>query len=257
MAIAAHAIRGTLTLLVLFTISIGLCAQPGYEHAPVNSRSNSGDYNVQLLHLSDSAMKKIFGELGFSQNFILTCIQNPCEKGYFYANVLESNRPCAMAPQDTCKEAIITYRYANADVPLTIKMVVAMKENGNYIHIENNQYGKSSISFEKQSILTTVEIQEILTAKYPKDSLVLLPHDNTLVYSYAYTFQNLKNQDPSDSSSGIKLIKETKDGENWQSGFIYTARSTNPKFEKRSYHFDALTGKLLYITAFYNVTNRD
>ena len=261
----ATLLKSSLALLVLFTICLSLCSQPGYDQtrmqeylharAAMKSSRNGGDYNVQLLHLGDSVMKRIFGEMGFSQNFALSCIQNPCDKGYFYANTLESNKPCATEAQDSCKEAILTYRFAKANVPITIRMLVSMKENGNYIHIENNPYGKSSIPFEKQSILTTMEIQEILTAKYPKDSLVLLPHDNTLAYSYAYTFQNLKNQDPSDSSSGIQLIKETKDGENWQSGFIYTARSTNPKFEKRSYHFDALTGNLLYITAFYNVTN--
>jgi hypothetical protein len=248
-------IKTPLTLLVLFTISIGLHAQPGYKHAPANSRSNNGDYNVQLLHLGDSAMKKIFGEFGFSRNFILTCIQNPCEKGYFYANVLESNRPCAMAPQDTCKEAILTYRYANADVPLTIKMVVSMKDAGNVVYIDNNKYGKNTVPFEKQYILSLTEIQKILADNFAKDSLALLPDERTLVYSNANSFKALKNQDPSDIYSRIKLVKETKAGEKWESGFIYTAYSNHPKLSNRSYHFDALTGNLLWITSFHKVPN--
>ncbi len=255
MANAANAFRNSLTLLVLFTISIGLWAQPGYELAPANSRSNNGDYNVRLLHLGDSAMKKIFGEFGFSRNFILTCIQNPCEKGYFYANVLESSRPCAMAPQDTCKEAILTYRYANTDVPLTIKMVVSMKDAGNFVYIENNQYGKNTVPFEKQNILSLTAIKKILADDFAKDSLTILSDYRSLVYSSASSFKPLKNQDPSDIYSVSKLVKETKAGKNWESGFIYTAYSNHPKLSNRIYHFDALTGNLLWITSFHNVPN--
>ena len=69
------------------------------------------DYNIKLKQLADSTMKSIFGETGFYKNFAMTCLQNPCENGYFYNNTFVSNNPCSTKPQDSCKEAIITYSF--------------------------------------------------------------------------------------------------------------------------------------------------
>jgi hypothetical protein len=86
---------------------------------------------------------------------------------------------------------------------------------------------------------------------------VILPYGNALVYSNARIKQpeykdegNKLNRDP-----GYRLIKVSKAGKNWENGFIYIARSKDPKMQKRVYHFDAVTGKLLFITEIYNVTN--
>jgi hypothetical protein len=47
---------------------------------------------------------------------------------------------------------------------------------------------------------------------------------------------------------GYKQIKETKAGKKWERGFIYSAQKYDPKSPKRIYHFDAVTGELLWIT---------
>ena len=128
-------------------------------------------------------MKSIFGEIGFSKNFTLSCLQNPCAKGYQYANTFASNNPCASEPQDSCKEAIATYNFVKKDVPLTIKILITIKENGNFVNIENNQYGKNEITIEKQNLLSITEIQKIIHNKFHKHSLEILPFGNALRYS--------------------------------------------------------------------------
>lgn len=215
------------------------------------------DYNIQLKQLADSTMKSIFGEIGFSKNFTISCLQNPCAKGYQYANTLVSNAPCATEPQDSCKEAIITYNYVEKDVPLTIKMLITIKENGEIVYIENNQYGSKQISIEKQNLLSISEIQKIISKKFPKDSLVILASNKALIYSYtriqrpqAKVEGNKLNRDP-----GYRLLKETRYGKKWENGFIYSSQSHNPRKSNRIYHFDAVTGELLWITEIYKVTN--
>jgi len=219
------------------------------------------DYNIKLQQLADSTMKSLFGETGFYKNFTMSCLQNPCAKGYQYANTLVSNNPCASEPQDSCKEAIVTYNFVKKDVPLTIKMLITIKENGNFVNIENNQYGygKNEITIEKQNLLSITEIQKIINKKFPKDSLEILPFVNALGYSNARVKQreykdegNKLNRDP-----GYRLIKETKAGENLENGFIYRARSNDQKMLNRVYHFDAVTGKLLWIYEICNVTNEN
>lgn len=240
-------------LLVFISQSTNLCAQPEGGYAFTKN------FNIQLKHLADSTMKSIFGETGFSKNFTMSCLQNPCEKGYFYNNTFESNKPCSTEPQDSCKEAIITYSFIRKDVPLTVKMLITIKENGNFVNIENNPYGKNKITIEKQNLLSISEIQKIITNKFHKDSLKVLPYGKALFYSNTRIKQpvfkdegNKLNRDP-----GYKLIKETKAGEKWENGFIYIARSTNQKMLNRIYHFDAVTGELLWITEIYNVTNEN
>jgi hypothetical protein len=217
------------------------------------------DYNIRLKYLADSTMKSVFGETGFSKNFTMSCLQNPCEKGYLYANTFESDKPCSTEPQDNCKEAIITYSFISKNVPLTMKMLITIKENGNFVNIENNPYGKNEITIEKQNLLSISEIQKIINKKFPKDSLEILPFGNALGYSNArvkqpeYKDEGSKwNRDP-----GYRLIKETKAGENWENGFIYRARSNDQKMLNRVYHFDAVAGELLWITEIYNVTNEN
>jgi len=221
--------------------------------------TNAKNFNIQLKHLADSTMKSIFGEIGFSKNFTISCFQNPCEKGYLYANTFESNKPCSDEPQDRCKEAIITYSFIRKDVPLTVKMIITVRENGNFVNIENNPYGKNKLTIEKQNLLSISEIQKIITNKFPKDSLEILPYGKALVYSNTRiklpVFKdegNKLNRDP-----GYRLIKETKAGENWEIGFIYIVRSNDQKRLNRVYHFDAVTGELLWITEVYNVTNEN
>ena len=219
--------------------------------------TNSKNFNIQLKHLADSIMKSIFGEIGFSKNFTMSCLQNPCEKGYLYANTFKSTKPCSLEPQDSCKEAIITYAFIRKDVPLTIKMLVTTKENGNFVGIENNPFGKNQISIEKQNLLSISEIQQIITNKFPNDNLEIFPYGKSLVYYSARikqpTFKNevnKLNRDP-----GYRLVKETKASKNWENGFIYSVGCNGQKRQNRVYHFDAVTGDLLWITEIYNVTN--
>jgi hypothetical protein len=215
------------------------------------------DYNIQLKQLADSTMKSIFGETGFYKNFAMTCLQNPCEKGYFYNNSFVSNNPCSTQPQDSCKEAIISYSYIKNGVPLKIKLLITITENRNLVNIENNPFGKNKIPLERQNLLSISEIQKTINKKFSKDSIVILPYGNALVYSNTRIKQpeykdegNKLNRDP-----GYRLIKVSKAGKNWENGFVYIARSKDLKMQKRVYHFDAVTGKLLFITEIYNVTN--
>jgi hypothetical protein len=241
----------------LLSKSNNLASEQLAETELSEKNTNTKNYNIQLKHLADSTMKSIFGENGFSKNFTVSCFQNPCEKGYLYANTFESNKPCSAEAQDRCKEAIITYSFIRKDVPLTVKMLITIKENGNFVNIENNPYGKNRITIEKQNLLSISEIQKIIRKKFPKDSLEVLSYGKALVYSNTRIKQpvfkddgNKLNRDP-----GYRLIKETKAGEIWENGFIYIVRSNDPKILNRVYHFNAVTGELLWITEFYNVTD--
>jgi hypothetical protein len=201
-------------------------------------------------------MKRIFGETGFSKNFTMSCLQNPCAKGYLYANTLVSNNPCTTEPQDSCKEAIITYSHVKKGVPLSIKILVSLKDNGEYVYIENNQFGSKEINIAKQNLLTVSEIQKIITKKFPKDSLTILADNKTLLYSHTRSQQTASNDNGKfKSASKKRLIRETKAGKNWKNGFIYSTQSQNTRKPKRIYQFDAVTGKLLWITEIYKVTN--
>lgn len=205
---------------------------------------------------ADSTMKSIFGEIGFSKNFKMACLQNPCSKGYTYANTLESNNPCASAPQDSCKEAIVTYNFVKNDVPLTIKMLITLKENAEKVYIENNTYGSKEVSIEEQNLLSVSEMQKIITKKFPKDNVIIFADSRTLVYSHTRIQQPKdKTKGKLNRESGQKLIKETSAGKNWKRGFIYSAQSCDPKKPNRIFHFDAVSGKLLWITEVYEVTN--
>jgi len=186
----------------------------------------------------------------------MSCLQNICEKGYFYNNTFVSNKPCSTEPQDSCKEAIISYRFVKSDIPFTVKILVTILENGNYMNIENNQFGKNEISIEKQNLLSIDEIRKIITTKFPKDSLEVLPHGNSLVYSNSRIKQPEFNDEGNKFSRdpGYRLIKESKSKNKWENGFIYIARSNVTKKLNRVYYFDAVTGDLLFITDVYKVT---
>ena len=247
-----------LILLVYLTNAIILFGQPGNELTEISDLSHI-DYNIQLKQLADSTMITIFGETGFSKNFTMSCLQNPCEKGYLYANTLVSTNPCASEPQDSCQEAIITYSFVNKEVPFSIKMLITIKENGKIVYIENNPFGLKEISIEKQNILSISEIQKIITKRFPKDHLVIFADNKALVYAHT-PIKNPQSRNVGNklnSYPGYKLLKETRFGKNWENGFIYTAQSRNPRKSKRIYHFDAVTGKLLCITEICEVTNRN
>lgn len=232
--------------------TIKLFAQHEGEYAlPIN-------HNIQLKHLADSAMKSIFGETGFSKNFVMSCLQNPCEKGYFYNGTFESNKPCSTEPQDSCKEAIVSYRFAKSDIPFTVEILVTIMANGNFVHIENNPFGKNKIALEKQNLLGADEIQKIISKKFPKDSIRIFTDNETLAYVHnRIRLPETKDNGKLNRDSGKRLIKETKAGKNWENGFIYGAQSHNPRKPKRMYYFDAVTGKLLWITEIYKVTNQN
>jgi hypothetical protein len=217
------------------------------------------DYNLRLKQVADSTMKSFFGEQGFAQNFTMTCLQNPCAPGYLYANTgTESSSPCTTQPQNTCKEAIITYSYVKNDVPLRVKMLVLLKDNGDYIYVENNQYGAREISLKQQNLLSMSEIQAILSRNYPKAKLNIISGAHTLVYSFGRVREakprfNVKSS--MQPYAVYKVLRETKAGKKWQGGFLYTAVSLDPKKSQEVYHFDATNGKLLWITKMQRVSN--
>lgn len=219
----------------------------------VDKYPNKTNYNARLKYLADSTMKRIFGNTGFSKNFKMTCLKNPCVKGYQYANMLESNNPCTSEPQDSCKEAIITYAFVKKDVPLTIKMLVTIKENAEIVYIENNQYRNKEISIEQQNILSIPELRKKIRHQLSKDSFFIPAAKNV---SYAHTRIEQPESSVKDKmyrDPGYKLIKETKAGKKWERGFIYSAQKHDPKTQKRIYHFDAVTGELLWITEVHKV----
>jgi hypothetical protein len=215
------------------------------------------NFNLQLQSLADSTMKSIFGEIGFSRNFTLSCLKNPCEKGYWYANRFESNKPCSTEPQDSCREAIITYSFIKNDVPLSVRMLVTMHAGGNVVTIEDNPYGKSKVTLDQQNLITVSALESILARKFPKDSLTVFDANRALHYAYG-RIQRPETRDEGhklNRDPGYRLIKETKAGATWENGFIYSVGSNNPRKRQSVYHFDAVSGALLWITEVYNVTN--
>ena len=237
--------------------------QVGVESAPLKPTEQLGEtkvkenFNLQLQSLADSAMKSIFGEIGFSRNFTLACLKNPCEQGYRYAHTFESSKPCSTEPQDSCREAIITYSFIKKDVPLTVRMLVTMTESGNVVTIEDNPYGKREVTLDQQNLITIPALESILAREFRKDSLTVIDANRALHYSHGRIQQpetrdegHKLNRDP-----GYRLIKETKAGSTWENGFVYSVGSNNPRRMQRVYHFDAVSGTLLWITEVYNVTN--
>jgi hypothetical protein len=102
------------------------------------------------------------------------------------------------------------------------------------------------------------KVNKTINKKFSKDSIVILPYGNALFYSNTRIKQpeykdegNKLNRDP-----GYRLIKVSKAGKNWENGFVYIARSNDPKMLNRVYHFDAVTGNLLWITEIYSVTEK-
>jgi hypothetical protein len=134
-------------------------------------------------------------------------------------------------------------------------MLITIKENGEIVYIEN-PYGSKQISIEKQNLLSIPEIQKIISKKFPKDSITIFADNKALLYSHTRIQQpESKGKGKLNSDSGKRLIKETKAGRNWENGFIYSTQSHDPRKAKRIYHFDAVTGKLLWITGISIVTN--
>lgn len=213
----------------------------------------SPDFNSRLKYLADSTMISWFGEIGFKNNFTMNCLQNPCVKGYMHANIMVSDKPCTTEPQDSCKEAIITYSHLKEGVNLTLKMMVSLTENGEFVYLQHYNFGKNKFTLQQQNLLSINEIQEKIKTQFPNEDLNLLTYPNAITYS------NSRIQEPEPSimkkDPGYRLIKESDVGEKWKSGFIYTAYSTDPLKRQKMYYFDASTGKLLWITEVYSVTH--
>ncbi|MFM1893579.1 MAG: hypothetical protein RIQ90_745 [Bacteroidota bacterium] len=213
------------------------------------------DFNLRLKYLADSSMIIWFGEIGFKNNFTMACLQNPCKTGSFYGNhTTISDTPCATEPQDSCKEAIITYNHVKEGVPLILKMMVSLTENGEFVYLQEYIFGGNKFTLEQQNILSLYEIQEIINNQFSDDDLKLLTYPNAITYS------NSRLQKPSVAADspklledpGYRLIKESAAGKNWKGGFIYTAFTTDPRKLQKHYYFDATTGELLWITEIYN-----
>lgn len=227
-----------------------------HQQAVENETPIPTNYNIRLQYIADSTMKSLFGEIGFKKYFKTTCLQNPCEDGYFYANTMVTNKPCTTQPQSTCKEAIVTYKYVNQDVPLTVKMLITIKDNGDYIYIEDNQYGKKEIAIEKQNLLSTEEMKFKINQLFPNHSISMPANDNILTYFNTPIKQpENKQYDKINRDPGYRLIKETIAGKSWKNGFVYTAFSSNPNKLQQVYFFNAVSGELLWITEIYVTTN--
>lgn len=225
------------------------------ERYPAVENPITTDYNIRLRCLADSTMKRIFGDIGFTKNFKLTCLQNPCAIGYLYANSMETTNPCTTVPQSNCKEAIITYSYVKKGVPLGIKILVSLKDNGEYVYIENNPYGKKKISNEQQNLLSITEIQANINREFSKDSLSVI---NGISFSPTRIQQPESNDtDKMNRDPGYRVIQETTSGENWKGGFTYIASSLDQNKLQKIFHFDATTGELLWITEIYKVANEN
>lgn len=212
------------------------------------------DYNIRLKSLADSTMKNIFGVTGFKQNFTMSCLKNPCKPGYMFAHSMVTDNPCTTTPQSTCRESVITYSYNKSGVPLSIKMLVSLMDNGPVVYIENNPFGKTEIALQKQFLLSTEEIRAEINEQFPGTRITLLQNEHVLSYSLQRIVSpeaNPKNK--TNSSAGFRVIEESRAGETWQNGFVYTAFGNDPGKHQRTYIFDAVTGALLWITEPLNV----
>jgi hypothetical protein len=214
------------------------------------------DYNTRLKYLGDSTMKRIFGEEGFSKNFVLFCLQNPCEKGYTYANMGASERPCSTQPQDSCNEAIVTYTFTKAGVPLIVKMLIAINEAGNKVYIENNHFGKEQISLPRQELLSVEELLRKISRKYPNNSILITADSRSLFYAGKLNMTTETNvSGKQNSTSKKRIVSETAAGKRWNGGFIYVAYENPPNKKQRIFYFDAVTGELLVIFEVYKTIN--
>lgn len=210
------------------------------------------DLNMRLKYLADSTMMSHFGKEGFRRNFTMTCLQNPCVKGESYANTMETGQPCATKPQHTCREAVVTYQYVKKGVPLNVKMLVTIRENGTAVYIAGYPFGKRRIPDEKQQILSVEEITGIMQQSFPKDSLILAAGDRALSYAFSALLQPAAGEPgKQEQNPGKRIIEATPAGKKFESGFIYTAHSRRNHERQRVYHFDAVTGELLLITEAY------
>lgn len=248
-----------------FTLSINETQWAKWETAMLQEKNRqpvyvkkeySIDYNIRLRYLTDSSMKGIFGKEGFKKNFAITCLQNPCDKGYMYANTFTTDKPCTTIPQNTCKEALITYNYMNRNVPLQLKFLVTIKDNGEFVQLENNQFGRQEIPIEKQNILSTDEIKVKIKQQFPTDSIFLVGYNNPLAYSSnAPSVPNSAPFNKTNHDAGFKTITETTDAKKWTGGFIYTAHNRNPNKLPLICTFDATNGKLLWVRQIYQVAD--
>ncbi len=221
-----------------FTLSINETQWAKWETAMLQEKNRqpvyvereySIDYNIRLRHLADSSMKAIFGKEGFKKNFVVTCLQNPCDRGYKYANTFTTDKPCTTIPQNTCKEALITYNYINRNVPLQLKFLVTIKDNGEFVQLENNQFGRQEIPIEKQNILSTDEIKVRIRQQFPTDSIFLVGYNNPLAYSpEAPSVPNSAPFNKTNRDAGFRIITETAYAKKWTGGFIYTAHNRDP-----------------------------
>lgn len=213
----------------------------------------SPDFNIRLKYLADSSMINWFGENGFKNNFILNCIQNPCNSGDLHGNnTLISDRPCASEPQDSCKDAIITYRHVKDGVPLILKMLVRLTENREFVYLQHYIFGDNKFTLEQQNILSLNEIQGKIKKQFSDDDLKLITYPNAITYSNSRIQKPAGATYPLHKDPGFTLITESEAGKNWKSGFIYTAYTTEPRKLQKHYYFDATTGELLWITEIYN-----
>jgi len=206
------------------------------------------DYNKRLNYLADSTMKALFGSTGFKKNFVMHCLQNPCEPGYSYANTFYSSNPCTTAPQGNCKEAIITYKYRKKGVPLSLKMLITIGEENENIQIENLFFGNREISIENQNLLSIEEIRSMFKLQIPMDSLSINYKDYSLLYSIAPIYQIERSFINQNKELDFKILKETEAGKKWQNGFVYETKKIGANQQTHIYTFDAVSGSLLWVT---------
>ena len=205
------------------------------------------DYNLRLQYLADSTMKSLFGVAGFKKHFEMHCLQIPCKPGYYYANTFYSNDPCTTAPQNRCKEAIISYKYTKSAVPLTIKLLVSFGEENQNIQIENLNLGSRKISPENQNLLTLEEILTKIKLELPSEKLP----NNAKEYSLSYLLNSIEQLERLAINQGkeieFRIINVTDAGKTWRNGFVYETKIIETNQKPHLYTFDAVSGKLLWV----------
>jgi hypothetical protein len=212
------------------------------------------DFNQRLKYLADSTMIRHFGLVGFKRNFMMSCLQNPCMQGFAHANILETGNPCSDGPQDTCKEAVVTYNYVKQGVPLAIKMLVVMQEAGEYVYIKNNQFGTNEISLQQQNLLTTEAMRAQIRRQFPRDSLWMPTDNRALIYVTSGILRAvLKKEATTGRGHRTDRIKMSGAGKKWDGGFIYTAYGRKSPGILKVYQFDATTGRLLWVESIVKI----
>lgn len=173
-----------------------------------------------------------------------------------HANTGTSDRPCSTQPPDSCKVAIVTYKFTEAGVPLIVKMLITIHEEGNRVYIENNQFGKEQISLPRQELLAVEELREKISLKYLNDSIHINADSRSLFYARKLNMAaETKVSDKKNSKSKRRIVRETVVGKCWKGGFIYVAYENPPNKQQRIYYFDAVTGQLLVIFEVYKTVN--